>query len=229
MSASAWQGWLSSVSAFMTGTDDAAASDSSRSWPKVRTTSPSRYLASTLPVSSMVSPRPSCRSRSESARALPASLSTATSKETLVRVEGFSKMSPTTLPASGLYPLVPSDFRRTASSSSDSMSSPESGASVRKSAPPSLFLSTSFLSLQVSPAEHFLEHVRGLHRVFLGQRQRGKHPHRAGRDVVEDDALLQAQLDDPPRNVALELDGEHQAAPAHLAHPRDRADHRLQP
>jgi hypothetical protein len=66
----------------------------------VRRTIASTYLESTRPVSSIVSPRPSCSSDDVSASACPPADATATSKETRVLVEGFSKIIPTDLPRS---------------------------------------------------------------------------------------------------------------------------------
>ena len=97
-SARHWQGCSKSESALTTGTEDAAASNSSRSCSNVRRTTTSTYRESTRPVSSIVSPRPSWSSAVDSATGCAPAEAAATSNETRVRVDGFSKTMATALP-----------------------------------------------------------------------------------------------------------------------------------
>jgi hypothetical protein len=98
-SARHWHGCSKSERAFTTGTEAAEASTSSRSCSKVRSTIAWTYLDRTRPVSSIVSPRPSWRSAEDSGTGCPPVEATAISKETRVRVEGFSKIIATERPA----------------------------------------------------------------------------------------------------------------------------------
>jgi len=98
-SARHWHGCSKSDSAFTTGTEAADARTSRRSCSNVRSTIAWTYLDRTRPVSSMVSPRPSCNSAEDSATGWPPADATAISNETRVRVEGFSKIRATERPA----------------------------------------------------------------------------------------------------------------------------------
>ena len=104
-SASTWQGWNSSVSALITGTLDVLASALIRRWAKVRMATASTYRDSTREVSSMVSSRPSWDIRPSTMTGWPPSWEMPTSNESRVRVEFFSKMTATDLPASGVKPV----------------------------------------------------------------------------------------------------------------------------
>ena len=95
-----WQGWLASVSPLITGTEACSAISLSVAGSKVRIITRSTKRDSTRAVSAMVSPWPSCISPPESTSVSPPSCRTPTSKLTRVRVEGFSKTSATTRPAS---------------------------------------------------------------------------------------------------------------------------------
>ena len=68
------------------------------------------YRDSTLPVSSIVSPRPSCMSEADSTIGVPPASAMATSNETRVRVEGFSKIRAMDLPSSAVAADIRSFF-----------------------------------------------------------------------------------------------------------------------
>ena len=96
-----WQGWLALVRPLITGTVALSANSCSVVSSKVRIMTASTKRDSTRAVSAMVSPWPSCISPPESTSVSPPICRTPTSKLTRVRVEGFSKISATTRPASG--------------------------------------------------------------------------------------------------------------------------------
>src|SRR5574341_598171 len=98
-SARIWHGWCESVRPLITGIAAWRAHSSNRSWPKVRMTNASRYRDSTRAVSATVSPRPSWISCAGKNTGWPPSWAIATSNDTRVRVEAFSKNRPTLLPA----------------------------------------------------------------------------------------------------------------------------------
>jgi len=98
-SARAWHGCSSSDRALTTGTEAAAASSTNRSWPKVRITIALQNRERIRAVSEIVSPRPSCTSSGFNTTGCPPSSPIATSKETRVRVDGFSKSIATERPS----------------------------------------------------------------------------------------------------------------------------------
>ncbi len=101
-SASTWQGWNASVSAFITGTVAAAAIASMRSWPNVRHTIAATCRSSTRAVSAAGSPRPSCADWASMTSGWPPSSAMPTAKDTRVLVDGLSNSTATVCgPASG--------------------------------------------------------------------------------------------------------------------------------
>ncbi len=103
MSASSWQGWNWSVSALITGTREWAAKASTVSWSKVRIITASTIRDSTRAESSTGSPRPSWVSRGDRNTLAPPNWVIATSNDTRVRVEDFSKIMPRVLPRRGSW------------------------------------------------------------------------------------------------------------------------------
>ncbi len=82
-------------------------------------------------MSSIVSPRPSCRSVEFSTTACPPLELTATSNETRVRVDGFSKISATDLPPRWFANAAGSAFTAAASRSRSASSSGVRSSTLR--------------------------------------------------------------------------------------------------
>ena len=101
MSASSWQGWCRSVSALITGTRECAAKRSTMACELARITMTSTMRDITRAVSSTGSPRSRCVSRGERNSEAPPSCAMPASNDTRVRVEDFSKIMASVLPASG--------------------------------------------------------------------------------------------------------------------------------
>ena len=99
-SASACNGWWSSVSALTTGIVAWCASSSTSACAKVRITIASHMRETTFAVSAIGSPRPSCNSSPRVKIGWPPRRTTAVSIEMRVRVEAFVKCSSTVRPAS---------------------------------------------------------------------------------------------------------------------------------
>ena len=103
MSASSWHGWKSSVRALITGTCECCANVSTVLWAKVRIITASTMRDSTRAESSIGSPRPSWVSRGDRKMLAPPNCVMATSNDTRVRVEDFSKIIPSVLPRMMLW------------------------------------------------------------------------------------------------------------------------------
>ena len=91
-----------SLRPFMIGTEEFSENFICVPWSSVLRTMQSNIELNTLAVSSTGSPRPSCRSFTERKLALPPSCVMATSNETLVLVEDFSKIRPRNFPSRDL-------------------------------------------------------------------------------------------------------------------------------
>ena len=101
-SAMVWQGWESSVRPLITGTLAKDARSCSLEATPVRIMMTSTYRDSTRAVSATVSPRWSWVALPSSITTSPPNWRMPTSKETRVRVDGFSKIMARVFPASGL-------------------------------------------------------------------------------------------------------------------------------
>src|SRR5579885_3011326 len=153
----------------------------------------------TAPVSAYVSPRPNWLELESRHSECPPSSYIATSKETFVRVDGFSKIMARVLPLRvwGFFPALRALLRRAARFKIASISRADNSSNVRR-------------SFFISSLEGVLQNLQSFPDFPFLDRQGRQHSERLILDGIDEQPLFQTFQDHRFRRP-VQIDGDHQA------------------